>query len=346
MKDFKNILLIRSDRIGDVILTTPSIRAMRETYPHARISLFVCPATKDCVQGNPYLDDVLVDDRHNSHKGLAGFVTLVRFLRGKKFDLAVNFIPKKRTNLLCFLAGIPHRLGYDNNKFGFLLTQRIFDDRPLGIKHEARYCLDLLKPLGVNFSSMELFFPVSTETQAWARQCLDENGIDTSKPLVAVHPGASCPTKKWPAKRFAQLINKLQQQHSFSFVIIGARDNAKTAQEILALLDAPVLDLTGKTSVARLAGLLKQCHLLISNDSGPVHIADALGVPVVSIFTRNQPGINPERWGPLGAKSRIVAPPVQEGISFAKGEVTDPKYLEVVQTQDVLEAVDAIFKLC
>ena len=95
-----------------------------------------------------------------------------------------------------------------------------------------------------------------------------------------------------------------------------------------------------------MASLLKMCRLLISNDSGPVHVTAAVGTPVVSIFTRNQPGINPERWQPLGPRSCFVAPLPQTGISFAKGEVLDAKYLEAISVKDVLEAVDAIFKLC
>lgn len=346
MKNYKNILLLRSDRIGDVILTTPAIKALRKTYPHARMTLLVSPATRDLVKGNPDLNEVIVDDRMKTHEGFWGFIKLICALKSRKFDLSINFIPKKRTNLLCFLSGIPNRIGYHNNKFGFLLTQKIPDDRPKGVKHEAQYCLDLLKTLDVNGSRDEIFIPVQEEAAVWARQCLKENHLDTSQLLIAVHPGASCPTKKWPVKRFVELMNKLHEQYSASLVMIGHEDNRGTADEILELLKFPVLDLTGKTTVAQLAGFLKECHLLISNDSGPVHIADALRVPVVSIFTRNQPGINPQRWGPLGEKSRIVAPPIQEGISFAKGEISDPKYLEQIQAQEVLEAVDAIFKLC
>jgi len=106
------------------------------------------------------------------------------------------------------------------------------------------------------------------------------------------------------------------------------------------------LDLTGKMSVAQCVSLLACCRLLISNDSGPVHMAAGVGTPVLSIFTRNQPGINPRRWRPLGPQARFIAPQTDMDISFAKGEVNDARYLELIQPQDVLEEVDAIFKLC
>ena len=132
MQDYKNILIIRTDRIGDVRLTTPAIHALRKTYPKARISILVAPLTEDLVKGNPDIDEVIVDDRRNQHHGPLGYLKLTRLLKSKNYDLAINFHTKKRTNLLCYLAGIPNRLGYHNKKFGFLLTQKIYDRRPKG----------------------------------------------------------------------------------------------------------------------------------------------------------------------------------------------------------------------
>ena len=108
----------------------------------------------------------------------------------------------------------------------------------------------------------------------------------------------------------------------------------------------PIVDLTGQTSVSQLVSVFKRCHFVISNDSGPVHLAAGVNTPVVSIFTRNQPGINPERWRPLGDKSIFVAPDVNDEISFIKGQVEDSEYLDVIQVKDVLDAVDSVFKLC
>ena len=143
----RRILVVRTDRIGDVVLTTPAIRALRQAYPEAHIAILVAKSTQALVDGNPDLNDVLVDDRRGRHQGL-GFWRLVSEVRRKRFDLAVIFHTKRRTNLLCFFAGIPERIGYKNDKFGFLLTEQIPDDRPAGTKHESEYCLDMLRPLG------------------------------------------------------------------------------------------------------------------------------------------------------------------------------------------------------
>src|SRR3989338_1410008 len=120
MKQFKNILIVRTDRIGDVVLTTPVISALRENYPHARLSMMVTPQTKDIVEGNPYLDSVIVFDRKEIGRNVGKLLGFILNLRKEKFDSAIIFHTKKITNLICFLAGIPQRVGYRNEKFGFL----------------------------------------------------------------------------------------------------------------------------------------------------------------------------------------------------------------------------------
>ncbi len=346
MNPIKKILIVRTDRIGDVVLTTPAIRALRLTYPQVQICVLVSKTTAPLLKGNPDIDEVMIDDRLNQHRGFWGYFKLIKDIQRRRFDLAIIFHTKKRTNLLCFLAGIPRRMGYQNNKLGFLLTEKIYDDRNLGIKHEAQYCLDLLKPLGVKGDHREVFVPIQPQAKDWVERVFADHRILDNKILIAIHPGASDPTKMWPAQYFVEVINNLIVKLDCQMVLIGAKNNQDAAPKIMAQVQSPLLDLSGQTEVFHLPALFKRCSLLISNDSGPVHIADAVGIPVISIFTRNQPGINPERWRPLGERSRFLAPPLQEGISFAKGKVIDGGYLKIIKPQDVLEAVDDIFKLC
>ena len=356
MKKFKNILIVRTDRMGDVVLTTPSIKVLRQAYPQARISILVSPATRELIEGNPCLDEVLVDDRQDRHRGLRGFIRLIFILRKKRFDLAVIYHTKRRTNLACFLAGIPCRIGYKNNKMGFLLTLPILDERPYGQRHEAQYCLDVLRHLGVDSSAIleksaeelaeDLYVAVGQYSQDWAEEFCRQNNIRRGERLIAIHPGASDPSKRWPEYRFSELIDQLAKRYTARMVLIGTSDMRDMAGNITSHVRVPVLDLTGQTTAGQLAALLRRCDLLVSNDSGPVHLAVGVGAPVVSIFTRHQPGINPQRWQPLGSKSRVVSVSLNTGISFKKAGAVDPKYLEAIPTQAVLEAVDSLFKLC
>lgn len=345
---YKNILIVRTDRIGDVVLTTPAINALRRAYPTARISVLVAPAARDLVDGNVCLDEVLVDDRRNEHKGLKGFLKLVWALRRKRFDLAVVLHTKKRTNLMCFLAGIPVRIGYKNEKFGFLLNRPLEDMRHKGEKHEAQYCLDVVKALGIEADDLRVYLPVKEDDIQWADRFRQEHCTAGAVRLIAIHAGASDPSKRWPESRFAQLMDALIDRYTAKVVMIGGFEISAVAQKIISLSKGGAVDLTGQTTVGQLAGLLARCDLLVSNDSGPVHVAAGVGTPVVSIFTRDQPGINPQRWRPLGEKTRVVSvpPPRRRDVAFKKAGAVDTKYMELIATDTVLEAVDSLFKLC
>ena len=343
MTSYKNILVVRSDRVGDVVLTTPALAALREAFPQATISVLATSQTREIVEGNPHINEVIVDDRKGAQKGFGGFFHLVGLLRKKNFDLAVIFHTKKRTNLLCFLAGIPTRLGYRNNKFGFLLTKGVKDIRMEGNKHEAEYCLELLKHIGVESNNLKLHVSLKRKSEDWARQFIKDNNISDSNILIAVHPGASCISKRWPARRFAEVIDAIQFP-VVKIILVGTADNEKIAKEIRAAVQAPIIDLTGLTSIGQLASLLKRCRLLISNDSGPVHIAAAMGTPVISIFGRNQAGLSPRRWGPLGQNDVILHKEVGCEICLAHNCMIDFECLKAIKTQDVLDATKAILK--
>jgi heptosyltransferase-2 len=345
--EFKNILIVRTDRIGDVVLTTPSITALREQYPNAKIAVLVSPLTRELVDGNSCLDEVLVDDRTGEHKGF-GYFKLIGLLRREHFDVAVIYHTKRRTNLACFLAGIPVRIGYKNDKFGFLLNRPVVDTRQKGEKHEAQYCLDILKKVGIDSSDLKMYLPVNEESILWIERFCDEHEINKNDQLIAIHSGASDPSKRWSEDHFAELIDNLIERYSAKIIMTGSFEEKDGAKRIISAVSGHVIDLTGKTTVGQLAALITRCDLLVSNDSGPVHIAAGVGTPVVSIFTRNQPGINPERWKPLSERSRVISvkPSQNIDVSFKKARPMDVKYMELIAPARVLEAVDSLFKLC
>ncbi len=345
-----NILVVRTDRIGDVVLTTGALRALRKNFPDARITIMVAPSTKDLVQGNPDIDEIIIHDRAGNNKGLVGFWKQVFNLRRKKFDWAIVFHTKRWTNMFCFFSGIPRRTGYCDKKYGFLLNDPVVDDREAGIKHEAEYCLDILNSIGVSapLSELECFIPINKESDVWADNWCAQNHCDP-KDLIIVNPSASDPGRQWPAGRFAKIIEILQSKNIGPIAVIGTKSDM-AAKELLSLVQSneyvKVFDLRGKTSLSQLIALLRKSRMLISNDTGPVHIAAALNKPVVSIFTRNEPGINPERWRPLGGNVKVVVTPYKGNISFRKAKVIDPSYLDAISVDSVWEAVDALLKLC
>lgn len=288
--------------MGDVVLTIPAIRALDQAFPSARISLWVDRSTKDLVEGLPFIDEVILED---GDAGWRGYFRHVAALRRKKFDLAVIYHTKRRTNMACFLAGIPHRLGYKNNKFGFLLTRPVVDERHLGTKHEAEYCMDLLKAIGVKGGGLELQVALHEDAEAWAERFFIDHKLAGS-PVIAIHPSASCPTRFWPVDSYADLASRIIRRYKAPIIIVGKKNVQPAAGKIMAYAGRGVIDLTGQTSLSQLTSILKRCRMLISNDSGPVHVGAAVGIPVISLFLRSQPGINPQRWRPLGRNSILL----------------------------------------
>ena len=204
----KKILITRTDRMGDVLLSTPALRAIREAYPDSYIAVMVRPYTKDCVEGNPYINEVIIYDKYGIHKSLLNSLRFALDLQKKRFDLALILHPTNRINLITFLAGIPERVGY-NKKLGFLLTKRISHAKQLGKKHELDYTLDVIRSIGIEPVHRSLYMPVKKKIQETLDKRLAQYGVLSNDRLVALHPSSSCPSKKWQPHKFAKVADRL-----------------------------------------------------------------------------------------------------------------------------------------
>jgi len=206
---------------------------------------------------------------------------------------------------MLFLAGIPVRAGYDK-KLGFLLTKRIKHEKQKGEKHEADYNFDLLSALGIDTASADRkpYITPSEGERGLVDAVLKDLGI--RRDIITLHPGASCPSKRWSPKEFAKVADALSEKYAADIVLVGGDETSHLSAEVISGMKSKAFDVTGNLLVGELAELLSRSRLFISNDSGPVHVAVAVGTPVISIFGRRDPGLSPKRWGPLGAGDRVV----------------------------------------
>ena len=340
---YKRILVSRTDRIGDVLLSTPVIKALRDAYPQAYIAMMVSPYAGLVVEGNPDLDSVIIYDKAGKHKNWFATARFARYLKKKKFDLAIILHPTNRAHLLTFFAGIAKRVGYDR-KLGNLLTDRLKHEKQLGAKHEAEYNLDLLRYLGINCGRPQLHMPIKQESERWAAELLKVNDIGAVDKLLGIHPAASCPSKIWPPERFAEVADRLSQKYGFKTVIVAGPRDTEKAKIMQEHMRTPALNLAGKVSVSQLASILKRCDLFISNDSGPVHIATAVATPVISIFGRAQIGLGPMRWGPLGQKDKYLHKDAGCITCLAHNCVRGFACLKSISVDDVIAAADEVLK--
>ena len=304
-KEIKNILLVRNDRFGEFLLNIPAFMAMRQSFHSARLVLAVNPYVEELAKCIDFVDKVIVWEttRHS-------FGQMVRFsniLRQEHIDLCIIFNPSKELNIISFLAGIPVRVGYDR-KWGFLLNRKIQDKKHLGQKHEIDYNLELAGLVGVGIADKSLSLRIDT---GLIRGLLRQAGIEGQRDLIAIHPWTSDSIKQWSVDKFKELATRLENELGNKVIIIGGIEEADKSQKYFS----DFIDLTGKTTLVELAALLKKCKLLISGDSGPVHLASCVGTPVVAIFRNDIPGKSPVRWGPVSMRSSVVQKPNLQDIT-------------------------------
>jgi len=341
--EYKRILVARTDKIGDVLLSTPVFEVLRKNYPNAYIAALVSPYALDIVKANPFIDEVIVYDKDKKHKSILNSIKFILLLKKKRFDLALILHPINRMHLIAYFAGIPRRVGY-NRKLGMLLTDKINHTKQFGAKHEMEYTLDLVRCLGIEPQDVFPYMPLSKESQDKADQILVDEGIGKEDIILSIHPSASCFSKIWPLERFAAVSDALVEKYGFKVLIIASAKDYDLAQNVLRGMKHKAVNLAGKTSVGELAALLKRSRLLISNDSGPVHIAWALGTPVIAIFGRNQKGLSPLRWGPRGLRDKILHKDIGCLECSAHNCVKGFACLKAIEIEDVLRSAEDILK--
>lgn len=326
--------------MGDVVLSTPVLKALRDAYPKGRITFMVRPAVKEIAEGNPYVDEVITYDKS---MGLFGNIGFIMTLRNKKFDLAIVLHPTIRTNWIVFLSGIPKRLGFDRKrKMGVLLTDRVPDNKHLGLKHEIDYTLDILRYVGVSAKDRKLYVPVSRDARTKVAGAFTEGGISGGDTVVTINPGASCPSKRWPAERFAKAADELIKGRGVKVVIIAGEADKRIGEKVASLMKEKRLDLSGKTTVGDAAAVLERSKLFISNDSGPVHVACALGIPVVAIFGRKDRGLSPRRWGPSNKGDVVIHKDAGCLECLAHNCVVGFKCLDAITVDEVVSASEGL----
>lgn len=336
------ILVTRTDRIGDLVLTTPLFKALREQFPKAHLAALVFLGHREIVEGNPFLDEVILYDKKGSERSLWGQFRFSQKLRSKNFDVVIHAHGTNRMHLAAWLAGIPVRIGYDR-RAPWALTQVHAYNKKEGQKQESEYLFELLEPLGIpQPNEIETFFPVSVPAVNALEDLLVAFSVPRDLPWIVLNPSASDVTKMWPGEHFGALITKMQQDRPYVFFVIGTSQDQALAEKIKHATTALLIDLTGKLSLGMLGALLKKATLLVSNDSGPVHIAAAVGTPVVSIFGRYAPGLGPNRWQPLSKRARVVAKDVS-GIPESERKFT---YIDEIPVQDVYQAARELLNEC
>ena len=367
MRTTKNILLIRLSSLGDVVLTTPAIRAVRAHFPNAHIAMLVAKQSADVLHGNPHLDEIIPFDRLATDKDTGEMWRVIRKLRKRKFSLTIDFQGKFRTEVLAYLSGAAERVGR-----GKLCTVRAPD--AAAVTHATEQNLALLHAIGIPAEdrTLEMFLSESEREAAYQRfEAADihpqvhknvendnvvfglrreisssqnthaERLANNRKPIVGMFPGAGWKLREWMPERFAAIGDKLVRHFNAHVLIFGGPREVELVNTVVNLMHAPAMPFAGNLQIRQLAACLEKCSLFLTNDTGPMHIAAAVGTPTVALFG---PG-NHHRFQPLGVLHQTIrhdvpCSPCKQFTDNCKDNIC----MKQIRVDEVWEAVSAHLK--
>lgn len=329
---WKKIILFRTDRLGDVILSLPVVESLKAFLPQAQIDLFVNSATASLAKLQRNVSHVFTDVYH----GTRGFVEFVRFLRGQHYDVAIHLYPRPRVVFATFLARVPVRVGTMYRYYSLLLNRRIKIRRKHMVMHELDLNLKLIKGIGIPTTPVSYGLVIPQQAQAEIHGLLLSKGIDLSaRGLVILHPGSGGSSLNWPTDHYGHLGKRLVAM-GFSVVLTGTETDRSVISQVQMMIGERVFDVCSTLDLEHLAALLSMASLVISNSTGPLHLADALGKKVIGLYS---PFFfsSPIRWGPYTQMENVFVPDRKSCHRCTRDRCKDYNCMSLIRPEDVLE---------
>ena len=288
----QRILILRMGPLGETLLTTPVIRALRRRFPEAYIAYMVAPGREDLVSENPNLDEVITYS--------VSIPKLIYGMAKRSFQMAVILQPTFRLVFHTFLARIPFRIGFETNSGkGRLLHVAVPNNI---VQHETARYLDVVRGIGIEPDSSEPEMFVNAAARGWADDFLADAGVPLDRPLIGLNPGSGSESRRWSKAGFAEVGNWLRQKYNAQIFITAGDAEGTLPHEVADLMSCSPILVTGATPI-QLGAMLQKCHLYISNDTGPMHMSTAVKTPTIALFGAS----NPRQWGPNWHPHTIIA---------------------------------------
>jgi len=344
-ENIKRVVVRGTNWVGDAVMTVPALRALRRMLPDAHITLATRSLAKGIFEGADFIDDLLVFDRASGPFG--NLVAQVREWRNRGFDLAILFPNSFEAALVALLAGVRWRVGYATEGRGLLLSQPLALPAWRDARHESFYYLNIIaefEQLLCGHSKIleeqpSSHITVSVNRQSDAVDFLRAQGVRRGHPLIALCPGSiNSRAKRWPAERYAQLADRLMAELGAEVILIGSADEVDVSMDVSRQMKQPPTILTGKTDLARAVAVLNEVDLLVTNDTGPAHIAAALGRPTLVIFGPT----NPLTTRPLSSVAEIVRYPPDCAPCMLRDCPIDHRCMTAISPDDIFDRAASI----
>ncbi len=333
------VLIIKFSSLGDVILSTAAIRAIKEKLPNHKVTFLVGEESKDALLRCPYIDELLVCDFKGRDKGIGNFLKLAKNLRRQGVDIVIDLQNNRKSHILAFLTLALSRYGYDNRKFGFLLNHRIKDEKPAidPVRHQFR----ILKMLGIELKEPRLELWPTENDSRYIEEFLKSEWVSPGQKIIGINISASkrWATKIWPMRSTVKLCEELAHRDIRVVVTGGQKDLPEAEKLANSVKSAKVINACGKTTINQLACLVKKCNVYISCDSAPLHVASCVDTPFIALF------------GPTDPARHL--PPAKNCVVIRKDLICSPCYkpkckklkcMEAITPEEVLQAIDKLLK--
>ncbi len=332
----EKIVIFNVNWLGDVLFSTATIRNIRYNYPDSYLACIIPPRCLPVLEGNPYLNEIIVFDEKKKHKSLFGKISFILELRKKKFDKVFLLHRSFSRAFITYLAGIKERIGYATKKRSFLLTKKLTAPNIENI-HRADYYLDVLKQYGLKIKDRDTNFYFSCDDEQFVNQFIKKNNLESAKFLIGLNPGGNWNPKRWPKENFVKLIESLVDRLQAKIIVTGGPEDKELASWIVSNTKVSVVISAGVFNLKQSAAFFKKLDFFITADSGPMHIAAAVSTKnIIGLFGPTKK----ELTGPVQENNvTIIQKNVECKLPCYNVDCSDNKCMKAITVEDVLEKI-------
>ena len=341
MEGSKRILIFNVNWLGDVLFSTATIRNIRRNFPDSFIACIIPSRCYPVLKGNPHLDEIIIFDEKDRHKGMLSRLDFVKLIKSKKFDMVFLLHRSLTRALICRLAGIPKRIGYYTKKRGFLLTKKITMPK-IDTIHRIDFYLNIIEKAGLKVEDRYTEFFINHEDENAVVDFLKKNHLREDDFIAVLNPGGNWGPKRWPKEYWGELADMLVTAFKAKIILSGSQNDLNLANQIKKIMKEEPVITCGVLNLKQLAALAKRSDLFITGDTGPLHIANAIGAKrIIALFGPTSPSLT----GPFPVKNTIV---IQKDVNCKipcyKVNCKDNRCMKAIISKDVLAEAKKILR--
>jgi heptosyltransferase-3 len=338
----KNLLIVRTDRIGDVVLSLPLAQIVKKYYPECKITFLVRNYTKDILENHPFIDNTIILHELN---GKIPILKNVEAIKKFNFDSSIIVYPTFQTSLITFLCSIKNRIGTGYRWYSFLFNNKIYEHRKYAERHELEYNVNLLRAFGINEKvdpeTVNFNISINKKSNEKIETLFNNYSINFDKPVIIVHPGSGGSAVDLPLNKFVQLVELLSKRNGYQILITGSKEEIDICNKLD--INDNIKNFAGMLNLSELIALINKTDIFVANSTGPLHIAAALGKYTIGFYP-NLLACSSKRWGPYSSKKVIFSPKI-ECSDCEREQCLKSECMNSIQVTDITAEIDKIYNL-